>query len=166
LQSCERAPYGALSGFADPLPMKRRMRPRWLLFAAASGAVVALDFLVKATVPTLSTDAHARSFAWSLLTAGLVAALAALVVLPSRLAAAASGVTAGAVLGNLVSAARHSGAVPNPLVAGGFAFNVADVVLLGAVPVLVVALARVAIVHRATIDRAIPPRRWELALRL
>jgi hypothetical protein len=41
----------------------------------------------------------------------------------------------------------------------------ADVFVLAGAPVLVVALARVAIRHRETIDRLIPPRRWELALR-
>ena len=145
--------------------MRLSMRLRSLLFALAAGVVAVADLAVKAAVASDPAGAHPRSHAWSLLAVGFVAALAALVLLPSRLAAAVAGITAGAVLGNVVSSAHHDGAVPNPLVAGGVAFNVADIVLLASAPVLVVALGRVAIVHRATIDRLIPPRRWEVALR-
>ncbi|MES1248329.1 MAG: hypothetical protein ABUS54_11735, partial [Actinomycetota bacterium] len=71
----------------------------------------------------------------------------------------------GGIAGNLVSMLQHGRSVPNPLVLGTVAFNVADVLVLAGVPVLVVALARVAILYRRTIDRLIPPRRWEIALR-
>ena len=64
-----------------------------------------------------------------------------------------------------LSAYRHGGRVPNPLVAGTVALNLADVFVLAGAPVLIVALARVTIRHRDRVDRIIPPRRWELALR-
>jgi lipoprotein signal peptidase len=86
-------------------------------------------------------------------------------VLPSRLVATSAGVVAGGVLGNLVSAREHGGRVPNPIVAGSFAFNLADIFVLAGVPVMVFALARVSIRHREQIDCLIPPRRWEVALR-
>jgi lipoprotein signal peptidase len=66
------------------------------------------------------------------------------------------------MLGNLVSGLEHGGRVPNPIVVGSFALNIADVFVLVGVPVLVVALARISIRHR---DQLIPPRRWEAALR-
>ncbi len=55
--------------------------------------------------------------------------------------------------------------MPNPLVVGPVAFNLADVLIVCAAPILIVALTRIAIRHRAFIDRHIPPRRWEVALR-
>ncbi len=78
----------------------------------------------------------------------LVVVLLLLAVLPSRLVAGSAGVVAGGVLGNLVSAHQHGGRVPNPIVVGSFALNVADVFVLAGVPVMVFALARVSIRHR------------------
>jgi hypothetical protein len=74
-------------------------------------------------------------------------------------------VVAGGALGNVVSADRHGGSVPNPIVVGVVALNLADVFVLLGVPILVFALARVSIRNRDRIDRLIPPRRWELRLR-
>ena len=107
-------------------------------------------------------DFHQRSHLWSALTASLVVVLLLFAVLPSRLVAISAGVVAGGVLGNLLSALEHGGRVPNPIHAGSFAFNLADIVVLAGVPVLVFALGRVSIRHR---DQLIPPRRWEAALR-
>jgi hypothetical protein len=64
-----------------------------------------------------------------------------------------------------VSAYRHGGSVPNPIVVGVIALNLADVCVLLGAPILVFALARVSIRNRDRIDRLIPPRRWELRLR-
>jgi hypothetical protein len=128
-------------------------------------AVAALDLAVKHFVATHAVDLHRRSHAWSLMSAILLVVVTALAVLPSRLAAFAAGVVAGGIAGNLVSALEHGGSVPNPIVVGNVAFTVADVCVLVGVPLLAVALVRVAIVHRDLIDRAIPPRRWERGLR-
>jgi len=124
-----------------------------------------IDLIVKTSVTTTAWDFHQRSFAWSFSAVVLLVVLLALAVLPSRLVATAAAVVAGGVLGNVVSARLHGGSVPNPLILGDVAFNPADVFVLAGLPVLTFALARVAIRHRDVIDRHIPPRRWELALR-
>ena len=124
-----------------------------------------VDLAVKAIVRTHALDFHQRSHGWSLVMLALLAVVLLLVVLPSRLVAVAAGIVAGGALGNLVSAARHDGRVPNPLVVGTIAFNLADIFVLVGIPLFVVALVRVTIGHRERIDRLIPPRRWELALR-
>jgi lipoprotein signal peptidase len=62
------------------------------------------------------------------LAAGLVALLVAFVPrVPSLLLSVAGGVAAAGALGNAVSAVAWRGGIPNPIVAGAFAFNVADV---------------------------------------
>ena len=138
---------------------------RLLLALVLAITLAVIDLIVKAIVPTRAWDFHQRSHTWSLLAVGLLLVVVALVVLPSRLVAVSAGVVAGGILGNVVSAHRHGGSVPNPLVIGTTALNLADVLVLTGAPVLIVALARVTIRHRDRIDRLIPPRRWELALR-
>ena len=145
--------------------MQPEMLLRLSLVLAPALTLAAVDLAVKAAFATKGWDFHQRSHAWSVLAVALLAVLLVLAVLPSRLVAAAAGVVAGGVLGNVVSAHEHGGSVPNPIVIGAFAFNLADVFVLLGVPILVVALARVSIRHRELIDRLIPPRRWELALR-
>jgi len=123
------------------------------------------DLGTKAVLRTAAWDYHQRSHAWSVF--GFVAMCVLLLVglLPSRLSAVAAGILAAGVAGNIASAHLHSGRVPNPIVVGAVAFNLADVFVVVAAPLLTVALARVAIRHRVFIDRHVPPRRWELALR-
>jgi len=145
--------------------MQPEMLLRLMLVLAPALALAAVDLAVKAAFPTKGWDFHQRSHAWSVLTISVLVVLLLLAVLPSRLVATAAGVVAGGVLGNVVSAHQHGGRVPNPLVVGAFALNLADVFVLVGVPVLVFALARASISHRELIDRLIPPRRWELALR-
>jgi hypothetical protein len=124
-----------------------------------------IDLTVKASVTTTAWDFHQRSFTWSVMAIVFLVVLLSVSVLPSKLVATASAIVAGGVLGNVVSARLHGGSVPNPLIVGNVAFNPADVFVLAGLPVLTFALARVAIKHRDLIDRHIPPRRWELALR-
>jgi hypothetical protein len=145
--------------------MQSKMLVRLSLVLAPTLALGAVDLAVKASAPTKAWDFHHRSHTWSVLAVALLVAVLALALLPSRLVAAAAGVVAGGVLGNVVSAHRHGGRVPNPLVVGTLALNLADVFVLAGVPILIFALARVTIRHRELIDRLIPPRRWELALR-
>jgi hypothetical protein len=145
--------------------MQMKMLLRLPLVLAPALALAAIDLGVKAAFPTSRWDFHSRSHGWSVLTVCLLVIVLLLSVLPSRLVAVAAGIVAGGVLGNLVSALQHGGRVPNPIVLGEFALNLADLFVLAGVPVLVFALARVSIRHRDRIDRLIPPRRWELALR-
>ena len=145
--------------------MQPEMRLRLPLVIGVALCLAVVDLALKAAFATKGWDFHQRSHAWSVLTVALLVVVLLLAVLPSRLVAAGAGIVAGGVLGNVVSAHRHGGRVPNPLVVGAFAFNLADVFVLVGVPLLVFALARVAIRHRDRIDRLIPPRRWELALR-
>jgi hypothetical protein len=141
------------------------MLRRLTLALVPAAAVATVDLAVSAALSTTAWDFHHRSQAWLLLAAGMTVVLLALAVLPSRLVAVSAGVVAGGVLGNLVSALDHGGRVPNPIVVGSVALNPADVCVLAGVPVLMSALARVSIRNRELIDRLIPPRRWELALR-
>jgi hypothetical protein len=138
---------------------------RLTLALVPAGVLAAVDLALNAVLPTRASDFHSRSAVWSVLGAALVVGLLALTVLPSRLVALAAGVVAGGVLGNVVAAREHGGRVPNPIIVGSVALNLADVVIVAGIPVLVFALARVSIHHRELIDRLIPPRRWELALR-
>ncbi len=138
---------------------------RLSLVLAPALALATVDLAVKSAVPTRGWDFHQRSHAWSVLAVVLLVAVLLLALLPSRLLAIAAGVVAGGVLGNVVSAHRHGGRVPNPVVVGMLALNLADVFVLAGAPVLIFALARVAIRYRERIDRLIPPRRWERALR-
>jgi hypothetical protein len=138
------------------------MRLRLTLVLVPAVALTAIDLAVNAALPLRVPDLHQRSGLWSALTAALVVVLLLLAVVRSRLVAGSAGVVAGGVLGNLVSAHQHGGRVPNPIVVGPYALNIADVFVLAGVPVLVFALSRLSIRHR---DQLIPPRRWEAALR-
>lgn len=138
---------------------------RLTLFVIPASALAGLDLLVKARVPTTVWNYHHRSFAWSVLALVWLVLLLLVALLPSKRSAVAAGAVAGGVLGNVVSAYQHGGRVPNPLVTADAAFNLADVWTLAGLPLLMIALARVAIRNRDSIDRFVPPRRWELALR-
>jgi hypothetical protein len=141
------------------------MSLRLALVLVPAVVLAAVDLALNAALPMRAWDFHQRSQVWSAIAAALVVVLILLAVLPSRLVATSAGVVAGGVLGNLVSAREHGGRVPNPIIVGSFALNVADIFVLAGVPVMVFAVARVSIRHREQIDRLIPPRRWEAALR-
>jgi hypothetical protein len=145
--------------------MEEAMVLRVGFVAATAVALAVLDVGLDAVLPTEGWGFHQRSPAWVALAASLLVIVVLLGALPSRLVALAAGLVAGGVLGNLGSARLHGGRVPNPIVLGTVALNLADVFVLAGVPVLVFALARVSIRHRDWIDRNIPPRRWELVLR-
>jgi Signal peptidase (SPase) II len=145
--------------------MPGAMASRVVLVLVPAALLAAADLATNARLPTAAWDYHQRSAAWSIVAVAMLAALLLVGLLPSRLASLAAGVTAGGVAGNVISARLHGGRVPNPLVAAGVAFNLADVVVLAGAPLLTLALARVAIGHRAVIDRHIPPRPWERRLR-
>jgi lipoprotein signal peptidase len=129
-------------------------------------ALAAVDLVVKAKVPTAWWAFHHRSHAWVVLSLVLLAAVAALVLVPSRWVALAAGVMSGGVIGNLVSAHTDRNWVPNPLTIGsyrgGIAFNLADVFFLTGNLLLMAALIVVTLRNR---DRLLPPRAWQRALR-
>jgi hypothetical protein len=141
------------------------MARRLVVVLSLAGGLAVADLALNALVPTEAWDFHQRSPAWSIVALVLLGALLAVGLLPSLVVSLAAGVAAGGVAGNIVSARLHDGRVPNPLVVGPVAFNLADVLVVCAAPILTVALARVAICHRSFIDRHVPPRPWELALR-
>jgi len=141
------------------------MLSRLVLVVVPAVVLGAVDLALKAVLPTTAWDYHQRSHAWSVLALVLLGAVILVGLLPSRFASVAAGIAAGGIAANVLSARLHDGRVPNPLVVGPVAFNLADVLVVVAAPLLTVALVEVAIRHRAFIDRHVPPRPWELALR-
>ncbi len=141
------------------------MARRLVVVVSLAGGLACADLALNALVPTDAWDFHQRSQAWSVVALVLLGALLAVGLLPSLVVSLAAGVAAGGVAGNILAARLHDGRVPNPLVLGPIAFNLADVLIVCAAPILTVALARVAIRHRSFIDRHVPPRTWEVALR-
>jgi hypothetical protein len=141
------------------------MARRLVLVLSLTGGLAAADLALNALVRTEAWDFHQRTQAWSVAALVLLGALLAVGLLPSLVVSLAAGVAAGGVAGNILAARLHDGRVPNPLVVGPVAFNLADVLVVSAAPILTVTLARLAIRHRSFIDRHVPPRPWELALR-
>lgn len=114
------------------------MARRRQLAVGAALVVLGIDLVQLALMPT--DFHHARSAPWLVLTGALVAAI--LVVAPrapSRALALAAGVAAGGALGNLVSALIWSAGVPDPLVVGMYAFNLADIAVVVGVCAMVTA---------------------------
>ena len=102
------------------MPGRRRIA------AAAALTVLAADLLDSAT--TRTAYFHPRPL-W-LLAGGAVAAAAVLLIgprVPSLVLSFGAGMTAGGALGMLVAGLVWSRGVPDPLVRGSVAFNLADV---------------------------------------
>ena len=104
---------------------------RRLLAVAVAAGVLALDLAHEALTPT--PYHHPRSLGELLLIGALAAAvLVAVPRAPSPALALAGGIAAGGALGNLASALVWRAGIPDPLVYGTYAFNLADVaVVLG-----------------------------------
>jgi hypothetical protein len=141
------------------------MRLRLATFAILALGLAATDLLVNSFLSSASWDLHQRSSSWTVLSLLFLVCLIPVAALPSWICTGAAAVVAAGVLGSVVSAMVNHGGVPDPLVLGGTAFNLGDVFLLGGLPILMVVVAETAIHHREVIDRHIPPRRWEHALR-
>lgn len=130
----------------------RTLRQRQLLAFAAALAAAIVDLLEKAVDG--GAVHHPRSAAALALMLGVAAALVLVVPrLPSPLVALGAGIAAGGAIGNFVSGILWWGqGVPDPLVlrglAGGIAFNLADVCVLLGDALLLAAGAVHALRHR------------------
>ena len=101
--------------------VRRRL---WVLVAVAA-ALTAADLAQKAARPVYG---HPRGLAFMLVAALLATALIVFVPrVPSLALSVCGGVAAAGALGNLLAALAWKDGVPNPIVAGAVAFNVADV---------------------------------------
>jgi hypothetical protein len=102
-----------------------RSRPAVALLATTV-ALAGADLGHKALATGEATLVHERGAAYVLLAAVALAWAGALLAVGSTALAVAGGVLLGGAAGNLASLAFWPG-VPNPLVAGGLAFTLADV---------------------------------------
>jgi hypothetical protein len=113
---------------------------RALLLASVALATAAVDLAVKAGMP--ATDFHERSGLYVAAAACSIPWAVTLLATGSRLVAAAGGVLLGGALANLASLGLWADGVPNPLVAGPYAFNPADAfALLGGLVLVPAAVA-------------------------
>jgi lipoprotein signal peptidase len=97
-------------------------RQRLLIVVAL--LLTVLDIGQKASAPVYG---HPRGAMYVVVAAALTALLVLFVPrVPSRALAVAGGVAAAGAFGNLVSALAWRGGIPNPIVVGQVAFNVAD----------------------------------------
>jgi lipoprotein signal peptidase len=108
-------------------------------------ALVAVDLVQKAREPVYG---HPRGAGYVV----VALALAALVItfvprVPSLTLSLAGGLAAAGALGNAVSALAWRGGVPNPIVVGALAFNVADLCAVAGAAGLVVGAALLALRH-------------------
>ena len=115
--------------------------------------LTAADLLQKAREPVYG---HPRGPVYVV----VAAALAALVIVfvprvPSRALSLAGGVALAGALGNLVSALAWRGGVPNPIVVGDVAFNIADVCAAGGAIALVLGATLFALTHPALLRQPI-----------
>jgi lipoprotein signal peptidase len=122
--------------------------PRRRLLAALLALVVAcIDLTAKLlTVPVVH---HARPFGVAVVMVAVGFALLWIVPrVPSVAVALGAGIAAGGVLGNLVSLLAWRSGVPDGIVRGGIAFNLADVSVLLGDALMLSAAALFALRHR------------------
>jgi lipoprotein signal peptidase len=97
---------------------------RQRLLVAVALVLTAADLGQKASAPVYG---HPRGLAYVLVASAIAAFLVLFVPrVPSRVLSIAGGVAAAGALGNLVSALAWRGGIPNPIVIGPVAFNIAD----------------------------------------
>ena len=108
------------------------MLERKRLLIAVALVLSAADLGQKASAPVYG---HPRGLGYVLVAAALTAFLVLFVPrVPSRALAVAGGIAAAGAFGNFVSALAWRGGIPNPIVAGQIAFNIADLcAVVGAV---------------------------------
>jgi lipoprotein signal peptidase len=126
-------------------------RQRLLIVVAL--LLTAIDLGQKASAPVYG---HPRGLGYVLVAAALTVFLVLFVPrVPSRALAVAGGVAAAGAFGNLVSALAWRGGIPNPIVVGEFAFNVADLCAVGGAGALVVGAVVFALRHPALLRQPI-----------
>jgi lipoprotein signal peptidase len=105
---------------------------RRIVLVTVCAVLTAVDLAEKAAQPVYG---HPRSAAYVVVGAAAVAALVVLVPrVPSLALSVCAGIAAAGALGNAASALMWRGGVPNPIVLGEVAFNIADVcAVVGAV---------------------------------
>jgi lipoprotein signal peptidase len=109
-------------------------RQRLLIVVAL--VLTAVDLGQKASAPVYG---HPRGVVYVVVAAGLTVLLVLFVPrVPSRALSVAGGVAAAGAFGNLVSALAWRGGIPNPIVLGEVAFNVADLCAVTGAAALVV----------------------------
>jgi lipoprotein signal peptidase len=126
-------------------------RQRLLIVVAL--LLTAADLGQKASAPVYG---HTRGVGY-VVVAGALSVLLALVVprVPSRALAVAGGVAAAGAFGNFVSALVWRGGIPNPIVMGELAFNVADVCAVTGAAALVLGAAVFALRNPALLRQPI-----------
>lgn len=124
------------------------------VLAASAAAVIAVDFAVKTAATAGDVPLHDRSPVYALVAVVALAWSVALLGTGSRLLAAAGGLVLGGAVANVASLAVWPG-VPDPLLAGGIAFNPADVAALaGGLVAVPLAAATVAARNRGASARS------------
>jgi lipoprotein signal peptidase len=126
---------------------------RHRLLVAVALLLTAVDLGQKASAPVYG---HPRGAIYVVFAAVLTVLLVWFVPrVPSRALAVAGGVAAAGAFGNLVSALVWRGGVPNPIVVGEVAFNIADLCAVGGAIALVVGCAVFALRHPALLRQPI-----------
>jgi lipoprotein signal peptidase len=123
------------------------------LLVAVALMLTVVDLGQKATAPVYG---HPRGVAYVLVAAVITVLLVLFVPrVPSRPLAVTGGVAAAGALGNLVSALAWRGGIPNPIVAGEIAFNVADLCAVTGAAALVLGAVVFALRHPALLRQPI-----------
>jgi len=123
------------------------------LLIAVALLLTAVDLGQKASAPVYG---HPRGFVYLLVAAALTVLLVLFVPrVPSRPLAVAGGVAAAGAFGNFISALAWRGGIPNPIVAGDIAFNVADLCAVTGAIALVLGAVLFALRHPALLRQPI-----------
>ncbi len=129
------------------------MSDRQRLLIAVALVLTVVDLAQKASAPVYG---HPRGVGYVVVAAALTAFLVLFVPrVPSRVLAIAGGVAAAGAFGNLVSALAWRGGIPNPIVAGEVAFNVADLCAVTGAIALVLGSVLFALRHPALLRQPI-----------
>jgi lipoprotein signal peptidase len=126
---------------------------RHRLLVGVALLLTAVDLGQKASAPVYG---HPRGVAYLVVAATLTVLLVLFVPrVPSRALAVAGGVAAAGAFGNFVSALAWRGGIPNPIVAGELAFNVADLCAVTGSAALVLGAALFALRNPALLRQPI-----------
>ena len=129
------------------------MSDRRRLLVVVALLLSAADLSQKASAPVYG---HPRGIGYVLLAAALTVLLVLAVPrVPSRALAVAGGIAAAGAFGNVVSALAWRGGIPNPLVVGQVAFNIADLCAVAGAAGLVVGAAVFALRNPALLRQPI-----------